>query len=149
MVKTLIGGNTMNNNERILIEAVTSYLSSNDLGLEQHKKAHEDTGKLERGVEFLHGHINEMFNLKANDLIHHTGICSAFDKVHNYKYIDDPTFWVALERELKAQAVPKMEQDKAKNILEAVVDELKTFDVTHESDFGYHRDLSDIMSVPE
>jgi len=139
----------MNNNEKMLLEAITSYLSSNDLGLNHHKQAHEDTGKLERGLEYLHGHINETFQLKANDLVHHTGVCSAFSKVHNYKYIDDPTFWIALERELKAQAVPKEEQIKTKNILEAVIEELKKFDVKKEQDFGYHKDLKDIMSVPE
>jgi len=139
----------MNPNEQALLESFTAMLSAGDLGLDHHAEAHKESGKLERGLEYLHGHINEMFQLKAADLTHHTGVCAAFSKVHNYKYIDDPGFWPAMERELKAQGVPKEEQQKAKSIVEKVIDELKKFDVAKEQDFGYHPDLDDVMAVPE
>lgn len=140
---------SMNRNERALLESFQAMLSSEDLGLTQHAADHKRSGKLERGLEYLHNHIDEAFRLKASGLTHYTGVCAAFSKVHNYKYIDDPEFWTAMQRELRAQAVPQLEQDEAHSAVNAMIEELKKFDVAKEADFGFSPDLEDVMSVPE
>lgn len=141
----------LNKDERLLVEAFQSMLSGDAmLGLSTHKKDLERGGELERGLEYLHGQIDEMFQLKAAELTHHTPVCAAFSKVHNYKYIDDPTFVEAMDRELQAMAVPAHEREKARKFLPEIIEELSKDGVKSwsEKDFGFHPDLDDIMKMP-
>lgn len=136
--------------ERLLMESLKSLLDSKiDLGVPPvDPKALNDNNYRLRGVEFLHEQINEMFQLKAAELTHHTGICAAFKKVHNYKYIEDDTFFEAMEKELTAQGVPKTERTKALEFIPEILKELKAeIGELTEQDYGFHRDLDEIQKI--
>jgi hypothetical protein len=135
--------------EQHLMEAFDSLMSEPMLGLQPHKGEFEEMGQLERGLEYVHNQIREMFALRAAKLVHHEGICSAFSKVHNYKYLDDPSFVEAMRREMQAQAVPVAEQREATRAVFDVLSELKReHGVESEKDYGFHPDLDDVMKMP-
>lgn len=116
----------LNKNERTLTEAIKSMLQQDaKLGLAVHANADYNpdvTG--ERGYEYLHNQIDEMFALRASDLLHAEGVCQAFRKVHNYKYLDDPTFQTAMQKEMVAQAIPAEERKRALSFVPAIINEL-------------------------
>ncbi len=139
---------SLSKSERLLAESFKSMLASDDaLGLSQHKAAQERAGEVERGFEHLHGQIDEMFMVKTTDLTHHTGICSAFSKVHSYKYIDDPSFARAMIKEMTAQGIPEQERVKAIDYIDTIIEELKN-EQTIESSFGFHPELDKVMELP-
>ena len=77
----------MNKNEKLIAEAIESMLQQDaKLGLSIHDTKEIDSA--ERGYEYLHGQISEMFDLKAAELIHAESVCQAFRKVHNYTCLD-------------------------------------------------------------
>lgn len=132
--------------EKLLAEAIDSMLKQDaKLGLAIHD---QDFDSAERGYEYLHNQIDEMFELKASDLTFSNSVNQAFRKVHSYKYIDDPSFKTAMEKELVAQAVPATERKKATDYLESIVEELKNErQIWNEKDSGFHPDLADIMEI--
>jgi hypothetical protein len=116
----------LNQDEVLLVEAFETMLSSGDgLGLNSHQPELEELGERERGLEYLHNQIDEMFHHKTADLSHHDGICAAFSKVHSYKYIDDPTFEAAMNKELTAQGIPADQRERALNLVPAIIEELR------------------------
>jgi hypothetical protein len=139
--------------EKLVLEAVDSMLQQDaKLGLSIHDKELESTGTAERGYEYLHGQIDDMFLVKAADLIHAESVCQSFRKVHNYKYVDDPTFLTAMEKEMVAQAVPAEERTKATEFVPSIIKELKTERAEWaEKDFGFNPALDEIReaSKPE
>jgi hypothetical protein len=143
----------MKREEEVVLEAIDSMLQQNaKLGLAMHDSEQDDLGKSERGYEYLHGQIDEMFALKAAELIHAESVCQAFRKVHNYKYLDDPTFEVAMKKEMVAQAVPAEEREKALGFLPKIIEEVETEQKEWaEKDFGFNPDLAEIKeaSKPE
>lgn len=103
-----------------------------------------------KGLEYLHNHINQLYDLKVADSPYSLAIRSSFSKVHSYKYIDDPTFKTALKKELVAQAVPSSECDKAEKAVDDVVKELKNdMDITAEKDYGFNKNIDEVVAMPE
>lgn len=135
--------------EKLVLEAIDSMLQQDaKLGLSIHDKDLEDTGTAERGYEYLHGQIDDMFQVKAAELMHAESVCQAFRKVHNYKYIDDPTFETAMEKEMVAQAVPAEERKKATGFVPKIIKELKTERAEWaEKDFGFNPKLDEIREA--
>ncbi len=143
----------LNDTEKLLVEAINTMLQHDaKLGLSVHDNngpsGHQSgdgsdrTGEIERGFQHLHGHITEMFALKAAESPFHDSLCQAFGKVHNYKYIDDPTFKIAMEKELLAQGIPLEERKKALDIVPAIADELKSDEeIWSEQNFGFNPEL--------
>ena len=143
----------LNKKEKLLSEAINTMLQHDaKLGLAFHddKKSSgyqsgdgaDRNGETERGYQQLHGQITEMFALKAAESPFHDSLCQAFGKVHNYKYIDDPTFRIAMEKELLAQGIPLKERNKALDIVPAIVDDLKSDeDAWSEQNFGFNTEL--------
>ena len=143
---------SLNKNEKLLIEAVRSMLQQDaKLGLSIHDKdQYQNDYNIERGLEYLHGHINEMFAVKAAELVHSDGICQAFHKVHSYKYLDDPTFKTAMEKEMVAQAVPAEERSKANGFIVSIITELKEEQQEWaEKDSGFSPYLDEIKSISQ
>jgi hypothetical protein len=144
---------TLNKHEKLLVEAINSMLQQDaKLGLGIHDTEHSEAGTAERGYEYLHGQIDEMFALRAAELVHAEGVCQAFRKVHNYKYVDDPSFGTAMEKEMVAQAIPKEDRTKALDFVPKIIEELETERSEWcEKDFGFHPDLDEIKeaSKPE
>jgi len=141
----------MNKNEKLIAEAIESMLQQDaKLGLSIHDTKEIDSA--ERGYEYLHGQISEMFDLKAAELIHAESVCQAFRKVHNYKYLDDPAFITAMQKEMVAQAVPAEERKKALDFIPKIIKELKSEQKEWaEKDSGFNPNLKEIReaSKPE
>lgn len=136
----------LNQDEQILAEAFETMLNSGDgLGLSRHKSELERLGETESGPAYLHGEVDLMFHQKASELLHYDGACAAFAKVHSYKYIDDPTFEAAMNKELTAQGIPTEEREKALEVVVSIVEELRNDKgVANEQDAGWHPDLDEI-----
>lgn len=141
----------MNKNELVLLEAIDTMLQHDaQLGLKIHADKNKKSGEAERGYEYLHNQIDEMFALKAAELLHADGICRAFTKIHNYKYLDDPTFKTAMEKEMIAQAVPSEERAKAIEFVPSIINELKQDQAKWaEKDFGFNPKLDEIKEVSQ
>lgn len=138
----------LNDNEKLLVEAIQSMLQHDaKLGLSIHDtEAHSR----ERGFEYLHGQIDEMFSLKAAELSNADSVSSSFRKVHNYKYLDDPSFKTAMEKEMVAQAVPAEERNKALGFIPAIINELKQEQSEWaEKDFGFADHVSEMKEVSQ
>ena len=141
----------LTNNEKLLVEGIKTMLQHDaQLGLKIHADELSELGSAERGYEYLHNQIDDMFALKAAELLHSNGICQSFRKVHNYKYLDDPSFTTAMEKEMVAQAVPAEERNKAKEFIPDIIKELKEDQAEWaEKDFGFHSNLKEIIDVSQ
>lgn len=136
----------MNSNEQLLTEAIQTYLQHKaKLGIPEPPKEIADADS--KSLQFLHEQINDMFELKTVDFVCHEGICRAFRKVHNYKYITDPLFEKAMKQEMTTQGICGVEQEKAIGILESIRKEVSDGDGWCEKDAGYHPDLEGIIAV--
>lgn len=138
--------------EKLLVEAIDSMLQQDaKLGLSIHDTdENEKFNSSERGYEYLHGQIDEMFALKAAELVHANGVNQAFKKVHNYKYLDDPSFKTAMQKEMVAQAVPGNDRQQAIKFVEEVLKSIREEQkVWAEKDFGFHPDMAEIKEVSQ
>lgn len=131
----------MNDNEKLLVEAVRNKLM--EIGVEDHENEHEESGKSERGLEYFHQQIDDMFHVKVANLTHYDSVCRAFCKVHSHKAIDDPKFVSLMKQELQSEGVPANEQSKAADFVEAIIKELDEEDTSS----NFHHDLDDIMNM--
>jgi len=138
----------LNENEQLLVEAIKSMLNHDaKLGLAAHDKTQYEPPE-SRSLGYLHEHINEMFMLKAADLTHADGICRAFNKVHSYKYLDDPNFSDAMSKEMISQAIPADERSKALEFIPKIIKELKdNLEEWSEKDEGFNKDLNEIQEI--
>ncbi len=138
----------MNKEEKLVLEAIDSMLQHDaKLGLAIHDT--DDMDSAERGYEYLHGQIDEMFAVKAAEFTHSNGICQAFKKVHNYKYLDDPSFEVAMKKEMVAQAVPAEERSKALDLIPKIIKELKKEQKEWAEKDSFNPKLDEIMEVSQ
>jgi hypothetical protein len=139
----------LNKTERLLAEAIDTMLRHNPkLGL----SFHDGTEETSHFTQFKHEQINEMFELETTDLVHHDGTCSAFNKVHSYKYVDDPKFIEAFKKELSWQAVPDDERAIAEAAVGKVLTKLakeagiKEFDL---QSVGWNPKLDEIQEISQ
>jgi hypothetical protein len=142
----------LNKKEKILLEAVQNMLQQDVmLGLSIHKNTDdEEYLSAERGYEYLHNQIDEMFSLKAAEITHTDGVCQAFRKVHSYKYLDDPSFKTAMQKEMVAQGIPKEDREKAIDWIPQIIKELKEEQSEwSEKDFGFHPQLDEIKETSQ
>jgi hypothetical protein len=140
----------MTSHEKAIVEAISTLLQHDAmLGLSLHSKAHEHADTIEHGVQFMSGQISEMFALKASSSPFYESLKQAFSKVHNYKYIDDPTFTIAMEKELSAQGIPVTERTSASKYVHEIIEELqKENDAWAEKDYGFHPNLDEVKEIP-
>jgi predicted unusual protein kinase regulating ubiquinone biosynthesis (AarF/ABC1/UbiB family) len=136
----------MNSTERLLTEAIQTYLQhKTQLGVPDPPEDLADADS--KSFQHMHEQINDQFELKAVDLVCYEGVCRAFRKVHNYKYITDPLFTKAMMQEMASQGVLGKEQEKAIKILETIKEEMSDGEGWCEQDSGYHPDLAEIIAV--
>lgn len=130
----------------MLLEAIDTMLQHDaKLGLAIHSE-HSET---ERGYEYLHGQIDEMFALKAAELTHSDGVCQAFKKVHSYKYLDDPSFKTAMQKEMVAQAIPESDRNKAVGFIPQIITELKKEQSEWAEKDTFHPNLDEIKEASQ
>lgn len=142
---------SLNENERLVCEAIDTMLKHEaQLGLKMHNDKHENLGETERGYEYLHNQIDDMFTLKAAELTHSDGVCQAFSKVHSYKYLDDPSFKTAMKKEMVAQGIPAAEREEALGYIEPIIKKLAKEQADWaEKDFGFNPALDEISDMDE
>lgn len=139
----------LNKDEKLLLEAIDGMLQDSvKLGLSIHDDP--DEANKSRGYEYLHGQIDDMFALKASELTFHENVCSAFSKVHCYKYIDDPSFVESMEKEMTATGVPAEERSKACEFVPSIINELKKEQADWaEKDAGFNPNLEEIKETSQ
>jgi len=137
--------------ENVIVEAIATWLQHDaKLGLRDHLAQQEKLGATERGFEYLHGQIDELFALKAAELTYCESACQAFNKVHCYKYVDDPTFLRAMDKELTAQGIPAEERRKALILVPTIIEQLMTEQQAwHEADFGLNPNMDEIRDISQ
>lgn len=137
----------LNKNEKLLVEAInTMFTQEAKLGLSLHD---DDTQqKAERNFQYLHEQIDDMFAVRAAELLHAESVCRAFRKVHGYKYLDDWTFPIVMDKEMVNNAVPVVERKKAIEFLPKIIDELRAEQsVWAEKDFGFNPALDEVRKT--
>ena len=134
----------LNPNEQLLLEAVKNMLDDVALGVKAHKDLKQDDSST---FTFLHEEIEQAYRLETIDLEHQDAICSAFDKIHSYKYLDDPTFNITFIHEMAARAVPLEEQGMAVEAMEKVVK--KHLVEMNEKDAGWNPNMKEIKKVSQ
>ena len=136
----------MNANERLLTEAIKTYLQQKPyLGVPE--PSDDFNLRSENNAQHLHEHITDAFAVKASDLVHFEGVCRAFNKIHSYKYVTDPNFKVAFLQEMTTTGVPGVEQQKALKFVDSVIKEAGDGEGWCERDAGFHPDLDEIIKV--
>lgn len=139
----------LSKDERLLVEGIDSMLQQDaKLGLSLHDNDAPETGPEWRGSQYLHEQINDLFMLKAAELNHFEGINSAFHKVHSYKYIDDWTFIIAMDKELISQGVPREERITAIEFIPKIIEELRSEQrFWSERDGGLNPKMTEIRKI--
>lgn len=137
----------LNDTEKLLVEAIGTLLRQDaKLGLAFHDN--NESQIHERGFEYLHEEITDMFAIKAAELDYTDSVMRAFNKIHNYKYIDDYSFMVAMDKEMVTTGVPKKDRDKALKFVKEIVDELRE-ENEHwsERDAGFNPNIEEVTKV--
>ncbi len=141
----------MNQSERAVLEAVEQMLTT-DLGLSGHAKAHKETGKNERGSEYVHNDIDDAFAMEVADLDHYETVTSIFARLHAHMYLNDLAFTSRFVDQARNAGVPPEDVKKA---LAAVSKIAKKYDeeplligsMSAEQAAGYHSELSDLKAA--
>lgn len=133
----------LNANERLVAEAVKNILDDTVLG----SKSHEDNEERAHTFTFLHEEVEQAYRLEVFNLNHFDDIASAFSKIHSHKYLDDPKFPLALQKELSARGVPLDETDKALKAIETLKNKL--LKKQGEKDAGFNPDLDEIIDISQ
>ena len=131
----------MRTEETMLVEAIGNLFKNKDsnLGIVGHTEyAHT--------MQFRRELIEDMFALKVVDSLFHEDLCGAFRDIHSYKYIDDPTFAISLDKRLTARGIPTEERKKAIETVKKIMEELGG-EHFQEKDAGWHPELIDIVDV--
>ena len=127
--------------ERMLTEAIGNLFKGSDqtLGIVPHKE-------ISHGFEFQWNGIEDMFALKAAKSTFHEELTSAFRDIHSYKYLDDPTFAVALKKRLTARGIPTEEINDAVRYCDEIKESIKKEDF-QEKQSGWHPDIDEIADM--
>ncbi len=131
----------LNQNERALLEAVSGLLSQDALGM-QYKNDKETS----HTSQFRWEGIDDAFALKVSDSPFFESMTSAFYAVHAHKYIDHPTFKLALVSELKSRAVPQVAIEEAVKVLDGIINELSAKKPS-ERDAGWNPQIAEIADM--
>lgn len=131
----------LNKQEQTLLEAVKGLLSQDALGV--HFKSDEETSHTS---QFRWEGIDDAFALKVSESPFFESITSAFYSVHAHKYIDHPTFKLALVQELKSRAVPEKAIKEAVKALDGIINELSEKKPS-ERDAGWNPNIAEITDM--
>jgi hypothetical protein len=130
--------------EALLVEALQVLLNRKTLGLTG------EPSDTDNGVTYLRENVIEQFALDTLNLVHHDGICAAFRKITDARYVTDPTFAEALASEFRSLGVPENEQHKALEVLRSLVKKLRG-ERKHwnQKDAGWNPQLDEIIDASQ
>lgn len=109
------------------------------------KKVSHDVDENAHTSQFRWEGIDDAFKLKVAGSPYEDSITSAFFQTHNYKYLDNPTFKLSFERELRQRAVPTNEISAAMGHLDSMVNDLKSN--PGEQDAGWNPDMEALVDL--
>lgn len=141
---------SLSNLERKIVEAIKNGLKADLLSEESALKGMLD--KTAHGADesshtsqFRWEGIDDAFKLKLAGDKFEDSITSAFFQTHSYKYLDNPTFKLSFETELKNRALPDNTIKMALDYVDDLVSELSSN--PSEKDSGWHPNLDEIVDV--
>lgn len=108
-------------------------------------KVSHDVDENAHNSQFRWEGIDDAFKLKVAGSPYEDSISSAFFQTHNYKYLDNPTFKLSFERELRQRAVPQSEISSAMGYLDSMVSDLKNN--PGEQDAGWNADMEALVDL--
>ena len=134
----------LNTDETMLVEALKLLLNRKNLGLT------DEPSESDNGITYLRENIIEQFALDTLSLTHHDGICAAFRKICDARYVTDPTFADALTTEFKSLGVPADEQHKAHEVLDKIVKKIRgERKYWNQQDAGWNPNLDEIIDASQ
>jgi hypothetical protein len=89
--------------------------------------------------------IDDAFKLKAAGSPYEDALTSAFFQTHTYKYLDNPTFKLSFERELRQRAVPTSEMNDALGHVDSLIADLQKN--PGELDAGWNSDMEGLVDL--
>lgn len=133
--------------EKAILEAVSSMLDQDaKLGLAIHKGPVGFEKTTDHHPQFRWEGIDDLFTLKVSGSPFKDALSSAFYAVHSHKYIDNPTFKLSLEREMKARAIPSHVREESLKYVDGIVEDLSAKKPS-EQDAGWNPNLADIVDM--
>lgn len=122
-----------------------SVVSENTTLQDMLSKVSHNTDETAHTSQFRWEGIDDAFKLKVGDSPYADSITSAFFQTHSYKYLDNPTFKLSFERELRQRAIPNSEIHGALSHLDNMVNDLSNN--PPEQDAGWNPDLDAIADL--
>lgn len=89
--------------------------------------------------------IDDTFKLKVAGSPYEDALTSAFFQTHNYKYLDNPTFKLSFEREMRQRAVPTNELNQALTHIDSLISDLQKN--PGELDAGWNSDMEGLVDL--
>lgn len=134
----------MNQLERMLVEAIGNMFKHQDKNLGIVPPKHPE---ITHRYQFQWSNIEDMFALKTSDSPFSESLTAAFHDIHSYKYLDDPTFPIALDKRLSATGVPMTERQQALKYVNEIIEDLKREGHFQEKETGWHPQLDEIAEM--
>lgn len=122
-----------------------SLVSENTTLQDMLKKVGHDTDETSHNSQFRWEGIDDAFKLKVAGTPYEDSVTSAFFQTHSYKYLDNPTFKLSFERELRQRAVPQNEISSAMTHLESMINDLGNN--PGEQDSGWNPDMEALVDL--
>lgn len=127
--------------EKMFVEAIGNMFRNNEdiLGIVKHKENSHT-------FEFQWNGIEDIFALKTAKSPFHEELTRAFRNIHSYKYIDDPTFQISLEKNLTARGIPTEEIQNAIKYSNEIKEELQSQNF-QEKESGWNPNIEEIADL--
>ena len=114
----------MNEKESLLVEAVRGMLRQDvKLGLAYHKPSQEKK-ESSHFMQFQRETVDDMYQLMVSESKFADSITAAFNKMHCHKNLDDPTFKLALDVEMRSMGLTKEDREFAVEAIDKVIKEI-------------------------
>lgn len=128
--------------ESEIVRALKGLLSQDLLGLE----IHDEVDETAHHSQFRWSNLSDSFRLKAIDSPFYDSLCAAFTKVHDHKYIDHPTFKLAMDNEMRSMGVPTHAREDGLGYVDALIKDLSE-EMPSERDAGWNPDMEGLRDV--
>lgn len=137
----------LNKIEKAILEGVHGMLQQDaKLGLSMHDGPTGFNKTTDHYSQFRWEGIDDLFTLKVSGSPFKDSLTSAFFTVHSHKYIDNPTFKLSFDKEMKARAIPTHVREESLKYVDSIIEDLSAKKPS-ELDAGWNPDLAGIVDV--
>lgn len=137
----------LNKIEKAIVEAVSGMLQQDArLGLGMHDGPTGFGKTTDHYSQFRWEGIDDLFTLKVSGSPFKDALTSAFFTVHSHKYIDNPTFKLSFDKEMRARAIPTHVREESMKHVDNIIEDLSAKKPS-ELDAGWSPNLADIVDV--